>query len=102
MAALDVDDAQAARAERDAVGLDRLPRSFGPRCVITSVIRVERLGRDDIARLPADLDHAADAAHVRAKLQSVWQLAPSHWARVSGHWSKVQRQPSGPPSTVTA
>ena len=63
MAALDVDDAEPASAERDP-GSAKVPRSFGPRWVIESVMRSSTPGSTDLARGPADLDHSTDSAHL--------------------------------------
>jgi hypothetical protein len=65
VAPVDVDDAEAPDAERDAVALVRP-------AVVRAAVRhrvghaVERLGRYELPRLAADLDDSADAAHLRS------------------------------------
>ena len=53
--------------------------SFGPRCVIASVIRTSTSCGDDLARLAAKLDDAGDPAH-----QAVTSLSSVASAGISG------------------
>ena len=65
VATLDVDDAQPADAERDAVDLVR-PAVVRPAMRHRVRHAVEHVRRDDLARLPADLNDSTDSAHLVA------------------------------------